>query len=66
MLWTKSTSSSCPEVEDPEFSLAALDSNERFSTQMRMLISFVTFHFGAIWAARLLDNNHAQFTAMCL
>lgn len=66
MLWIESISSSCPEVGELEFSLAAVDSNAIFSTQMRRLISFVTFHFRAIWAARSPDNNHEQFTGMCL
>lgn len=66
MFWIYSTSSQFPAVADLEVSLAAVYCNEIFSTQMRMLISFVTFHFRAIWAATLPYSNHAQSLVPCV
>lgn len=66
MFWILVYGLSTPSSRGLEFSLAAVVYNEIFSTQMRTLISFVTFHFTALWAARLPDNNRAQFTTMCL
>lgn len=66
MLWNQPTPSPFPAVADLEVSLAAVGCNEIFSTQMRMLISFVTFHFRALWAARLPESNHAHSLAPCV
>lgn len=66
MLRNWPTPSQFPAVADLEVSLAAVGCNEIFSTQMRMLIEFVRFHFRALWAARLPASNHAHSSVPCV